>query len=140
MTTTTHAAGFTKRNKSRRVSPRPNPYAAYQVIKAAGQRAVLINAAKTPKFDITTHACRKCSIKEYISGQMMPVAYAHKYTKTKHCDECCGDEIAVRGMALERDLGIKLGWGCDEHSKEYEREAHVYTSTRTRLQHDAKEV
>lgn len=79
---------------------------------------MLINA-----YADNVHVCPKCKMTEYKSGQVMNVAYAHKDTSRKHCDECEGDRIAMLGIALEKQ-GIALGWGVAEHSREYEREAH----------------
>lgn len=119
MKTTTHAAGFTThKGRALRTSPRPNPYAAYRVVRGV----VLINAAKSPEFHVDTHTCPKCRIKEYRTGMVMRVAYSHKTTTAKHCDECEGDRIAMIGIALERQ-GVPLGWGyIDAVNLDYVRE------------------
>lgn len=121
MTTISHPAAHTK--QARQTSPRPNPYAAYQVIRGSGTHCVLVNSAKSTAFTPKTHTCPICRIKEYKSGLVMRVAYAHKRTNAAHCEECEGDRIAIMGIALERQ-GIELGWGVLQHSREYERESH----------------
>ena len=118
---TTHAAGYTK-HQTRPTSPRPNPYAAYQVVRGV----VLINAAPSATFHVDTHTCPICRLKEYRTGVVMRVAYAHKTTTQPHCDECEGDRIAMIGIELERQ-GIPLGWGHHHTSgqtPEYDRESH----------------
>ena len=112
---TTHAAAHAKQAKKPR-SPRPNPYAVCQVVN----KTVLVNA-----YAATIHECPTCRITEYRSGLIMRVSYAHKQTRSKHCDECELDRIALVGAALEMQ-GIPLGWGVRDHSKEYEREAYRY--------------
>ena len=76
---TTHAAGYTK-HQTRPTSPRPNPYAAYQVVRGV----VLINAAPSATFHVDTHTCPICRLKEYRTGVVMRVAYAHKTTTQPH--------------------------------------------------------
>lgn len=123
----THPAAHSKTAKH--TSPRPNPYAAYQVVRSHGTSVVLVNAGKTAEFKVETHACPICRLQEYRSGLNMPVAYAHKRNSTDHCDECEGDRIAIMGIALERQ-GIPLGWGVAGHSREYERDANCYAEDR----------